>query len=175
LSTVPEIHERMRKAALDAYLEEYRQLKETWRSIEAKAQGSIAVAGIFIAGGLAFLTKLETSLGRADKLLLFIGLACLIGSVILAILALRTHVTTVPPLGNVVGEYALGMVHVQVEADLELHTAAYFTDVVGRWQNIINEVTKTNETKAQTLWYAQLFLIFAIIAVAGLTLFKLIR
>ena len=164
----------MRKAALDAYLEEYKQLKETWRSIEAKAQGSIAVAGIFIAGALAFLTKLETYLGRPDKVLLFAGLACLIASVILAILVLRTHVTTVPPLGTVVGQYALGMVNVQAAADLELHTAAFFNDVVSRWQNIISEVGKANEAKAKTLWWAQLFLILAIIAVAVLALLKLI-
>ena len=174
MSNVSEIHERMRKAALDAYLEEYKQLKETWRSIETKAQGSIAVSGIFIAGALAFLTKQESQLRCPDKLLLFIGLACLIASVILAILVLRTLVTTVPPLGNVVGPYAMGMVSVPEEADLLLHTDAFFTDLVSRWDNIINEVSNTNEAKADTLWSAQLFLIFAIIAVAVLALLKLI-
>ena len=174
MSTVPEIHERMRKATLDAYLEEYKQLKETWRSIETKAQGSIAVAGIFIAGGLAFLTKLEAHLGRADKALLFIGLTCLIGSVILSILVLRTKVANVPPLGSIVGAYALGMLRLKSVDDLEVHTGAFFRDVVTGWRNIIGEVTAANASKARTLWVAQLFLILAILVVAVLSLIKLI-
>ncbi|MDQ3474098.1 MAG: hypothetical protein M3447_10210 [Acidobacteriota bacterium] len=52
-----EIRETWRKATLDAFLDEYREQTETWRSLETKAQGNIAVAGIFVAGSLAYITK----------------------------------------------------------------------------------------------------------------------
>lgn len=173
-TTVPEIHERLRKAALDAYLEEYKQLKETWRSIETKAQGSIAVAGIFIAGALAFLTKMDAHLRCHEEILLFAGLACLIASVILAILVLRTRTTRAPPLGSFAGAYAIELVKVNTDADLQLHLDAFFRDGVSRWRDMITEVGKANESKADTLWCAQLFLIFAIVAVAVLSILKLI-
>lgn len=174
MATVPEIHESIRKATLDAYLEEYKQLKETWRSIETKAQGSIAVAGIFIAGALAFLTKMDAHLRCHEKILMFVGLSCLIFSVILAILALRTKTTKVPPLGGFAGGYGIELVKVNNEADLQIHLGAFFRDGVSRWRDVITEVSESNEEKANTLLCSQLFLIFAIVAVAVLSLLKLI-
>jgi hypothetical protein len=90
----------LRDATLVAYLEEYKELTETWRSLESKAQGNIAVAGIFIAGSLAYLEKLSPQLQRHEQVFLLIAIACLIVSVILAILALKTQTITPPTAGK---------------------------------------------------------------------------
>lgn len=86
MATFEETRESLRKVTLDAYRDEYNQDTETWRSLETKAQGNIAVAGIFIAGSLAYLTKSDLRLEHHEEIFLLIAIVCLIVSVILSIL-----------------------------------------------------------------------------------------
>jgi hypothetical protein len=38
------------QVALEAYKDEYREISDSWRNTETKAQGAVAIAGIFMAG-----------------------------------------------------------------------------------------------------------------------------
>ncbi len=53
VGSAAELKEQLLASALEAYRQEYKELSESWRSLEAKAQAGVAVAGIFIAGVLA--------------------------------------------------------------------------------------------------------------------------
>ncbi len=164
----------LRDATLVAYLEEYKELTETWRSLESKAQGNIAVAGIFIAGSLAYLEKLSPQLQRHEQVFLLIAIACLIVSVILAILALKTQTITPPPLGSFVAYYSTKLVKIETEATLQTYLESFFAEHVSLWGVVIGQVKESNDSKAQYLWSAQRWLIAAIFAVAALSLSKLI-
>lgn len=59
------------RAILEAYAAEYRRLDDNWRAVEAKAQGTVAVAGIFAAFVLAHAAaraqwRVEGALPRAN-------------------------------------------------------------------------------------------------------------
>ena len=174
MATEPATIANLRQATLDAYLEEYKKLIETWRSIEAKAQGSIAVSGIFIAGALAFITSANLVLRWHEKLLLFVGLTCLIVSVILAIVTSRTLSIVSAPLGNFRAKTTLDLAQVKTEAELQEYLPILFAEHVSEWKEVILAVSAVNDRRAQTLWSAQLFLIFAILAVALLAILRLI-
>ena len=170
----PSIISSLREATLAAYLEEYKKLNETWRSIETKAQGSIAVSGIFIAGALAFITKADLLLRRYEKILLFVGLTCLIVSVILAIVTSRTMSIIAAPLGSFRAKHTIDLGAVKDEADLQQYLPIIFAEHVAEWKKVIAAVNAVNDRRAKTLWLAQLFLILAILAVALLAILKLI-
>jgi glucan phosphoethanolaminetransferase (alkaline phosphatase superfamily) len=170
----PSIISNLREATLEAYLEEYKKLNETWRSIEAKAQGSIAVSGIFIAAALAFITTANLVLRCHEKILLFIGLSCLIISVILAIITSRTISIIAAPLGSFRAKHTIDLGKVQNEAEQQEYLPILFAEHVAEWKKVIAAVNAVNDRRAATLWLAQLFLILAILAVALLAILKLI-
>ena len=80
--------ESLLKAVIESYHEEYKVISDNCRNIEGKAQGSVAIAGIFIAGAFAYLQK-NITLVLYQKIILFIGVIFLILCVGFSILALR--------------------------------------------------------------------------------------
>ena len=173
MATSQETRETWRKTTLDAFRDEYREHSEIWRSLENKAQGNIAVAGIFVAGSLAYLTKSDVKLYPHEVIFLLAAVVCLIVSVVLSILTIKTQEITPPPLGSFVNHFTrvlLGMDPICFKGFL----ATFYADHANQWIKVIAELRESNETKAQLLWRAQEFLIAAILAVAALSLSKLI-
>lgn len=168
------IRESLRSATLAAYLEEYKEQTETLRSLESKAQGSIAVAGIFIAGTLAYLEKLNPNLQQHERVLILIALVCLIVSVVLAILALRARTIDAPPLGSFVAHYSILLVKIDSEQRLRPYQESFFTEHVSRWVDVMNQIREANASKAKYLRSAQQWLIAAILSVAALSLSKVL-
>ena len=77
------------KDILDSLRAEYRELSETWRHIESKAQGAVTILGIFLAGVFAFIRLLPEDATPVEKWFLVAALALLAFSIVCAVLALR--------------------------------------------------------------------------------------
>jgi hypothetical protein len=54
-----DVHKSIARLMLEYGRLEFADVCETWRDIERKAQGTIAIAGVFIAGVVALLTRFE--------------------------------------------------------------------------------------------------------------------
>lgn len=173
MASTAEIKESFRQAVLDAYLIEYKELSETGRGLESKAQGSIAVAGIFIAAAFAYIRDITPIALSPEKILLGLAILLLVLSVILSILALRVRKVTAPPLGEFTHYYIKDLLQVTDEAAFQEYLPVVFNDHATRWLNIKQETYKLNQIKARYLWSAQLFLMASILTVALLTLIKL--
>jgi hypothetical protein len=104
LPTLSESKDSLRKSALEAYLQEYKELTETWRGLENKAQVSITVAGIFIASTFAYIRDISKT-QPYEKVFLCLAVVLLIISVILSILVLRLQRVVPPPPGRFVTHY----------------------------------------------------------------------
>jgi amino acid transporter len=175
LTNLKTIQESLRNATLAAYVEEYKEQTETWHNLESKAQGNIAVAGIFIAGSLAFLEKLGAQqLQQYEKVFLVIAIVCLIISVILAIFTLKTQTIDAPPLGSFVGHYTTRLLKLDAEAKLLVYLESFFNEHVSQWKVVMDQMREANAFKARYLWAAQRWLIAAILAVAALSLSRLL-
>lgn len=78
---------RVRRDAVDAARAAYDSHSSSWNAVEAKAQASIAVAGIFLAGAFAVLAR-TAELSSPEKALLTGACVALVASVALSIASL---------------------------------------------------------------------------------------
>lgn len=94
------------KMVLQAYENEYTDKTSLWEQIERKAQGSIAIAGIMLAGGLAFASQLGASVGSLQTFLLVGVVVTLLFSIWQCVKALKVKTIEVPPTADDVRQLA---------------------------------------------------------------------
>ena len=170
---VPEEKRALRKTILDAYYNEYKDLSDTWRSMETKAQGGITVAGIFLAAVFAYIEKV--TLTRFDKVLLIIAIALLVFTVFLAVKSLMVHEVPSPPLGLCCDHYGTRLLSVKDDLEFIERVDLFFYDVVIEWRQYVKRALLDYRHKASYLYPAQVLLLFAAGIVAVLTIGKALR
>lgn len=147
--------------ALDGYKEEYRELSETWRSHDAKAQGTIAISGIFLAGMLAFVRTLTQTAAHTEKCLLTATAVLLTLSIICCLLVLWIRNVTSAPLGEslaaLVKDLLRGEDGIAPEGLLN-----YCHDQAEMWNRTNQDVEIVNKKKVRHLINAQVLLLLAI-------------
>ena len=88
------------KMVLRAYENEYAVKTSLWEQIERKGQGTIAIAGIMLAGGFAFARQLDVSIGLLQKFL-FVGIVVtLLFAIWQCVKALKVTMIEVPPTAD---------------------------------------------------------------------------
>lgn len=171
---LPIIKESLRQAALDTYFDEYKELAQAWRNLDGKAQGAIAVAGIFIAGSFAYLRDLNQNTRVYERAFLGMAILFLIICIILSVLVLRTRKVRPLPLGKFVTHYARALVEVENEADFQAYLKEFFNAHTEKWLTVISRMEEVNRLKARYLWFAQFFLMAAILTVACLSILQIV-
>lgn len=165
--------ELLRQTVLEAYREEYKDIADTWRNLEGKAQGAIAIAGIFIAAALTYIRELSAQTGVTDKLLLSIAVVSLVASVVCSILALKIREVAAPPMGEYVDGLVAHLLPIEDQAELKERVTRFFHDQATAWRDMKREADEINQLKAKYLWRGQLFLLSAILTVALLTVLRI--
>jgi hypothetical protein len=161
--------------ALDAYREEYRDLSETWRSLDAKAQGTGAIAGIFLAAIFAWVRELPTWFGSTERRLVVAGIASLILSIIATVLALLIQRVAAPPLGDATGEMVRDIVAKQRAEELPDRVVALCNDQIDLWKESNADMTRVSESKALRIGIAQAALMLAAVLVSILAIVVVVR
>lgn len=174
MATIASAKESLGKLVLESFFDEYREYTENWRSLETKAQGNIAIAGIFVAGVFAFLTKSGSTPDVYERFFLLIAIFLLIFSVIFAMLVLRTRIVPIPPLGSFM-DYSARHLLLLAESEFPERFRRFNSDHTNTWREVISKTTKSLRSKAFYLWIAQVLLMSAIISVAILAVIKVIR
>lgn len=175
MATELEIKEALRKAVLEAYSNEYKELSDTWRGLETKAQGSIAIAGIFIAGAFAYIRDITPNAYRHEKLFLLIAIICLVISVVLSILVLKIRTIAAPPMGEYIDRVVQDILRLNKVDELPERLVRFDNDQIAAWRIVKNEAQLSNMLKARYLWRAQIFLMSAIVTVAILMTSRIIE
>jgi hypothetical protein len=173
LMDIPKIKESLREAALRTHFDEYKELAQTWRGLEGKAQGAIAVAGIFIGGAFAYIRDINPGTRLYEKVFLGMTVVFLIISVILSVLVLKTRKIPSLPLGRFVSYYVKHLVKVEAEKDFQEYLSVFFSSHSERWLAVTSRMYEVNRLKAKYLWLAQLSLMAAILTVACLTILNI--
>lgn len=171
---VSKIRDTLKTSILGAYLDEHKDIADTWKNLETKAQGNIAIAGIFIAGVFAFLTRTIADLTRLDKWLLVAAIACLSLSVFCAVYALIVRGIALPPLGDAHDDYGARLLDLS-DADFLSVEPEFFYDLLFAWRRYKINATNVYQAKARGLYLAQMFLIASVIIAATLTIIKTLR
>lgn len=174
LPTITETKEHLRKSTIDAYYDEYKEYANYWRNLEAKSQGNVAVAGIFIAAAFTVITKTEPQLSEVERLLLLLSVGFLFMSVIFSILVLRIRRIPAPPLGSF-ADYTVKRLLEADDAEFHERLRRFRNDHVNKWRSVMARTAKAVQLKADRLWVAQVLLILAVLMVAALAAVKIIN
>jgi len=168
--TLISMRRTLRQTVLDSYKEEYKELSDVWKSLETKAQGTVTIAGIFIAAAFTFAKDLaSTRLDYYGKLFLAGAIVLLIPTIILSVLALRRRTIKWIPAGIDVERWADDIE--DVPNDELTDRARRFIDVHSEvWRETVASKKKATAKKEELLYAAQILLLFAIGAATIVTL-----
>lgn len=166
------VREFLRKALLDAYRDEYKELAATWRTLETKAQGNIAIAGIFIAGIFVFLRDGVENFTTLEKSLLAGGASLFVSSIVSAVFVLMVTETRFPSMKN--GERMfIDVLGIQEEARLLEYMPGFVNEQANFWLKTRNGINRVIRKKARYLVAAQALLLIGIVPIAVLVLIKI--
>lgn len=156
--------------ALQSYRDEYKELSDTWRHVEGKAQGTITVSGIFLAAAFAFVRDLTgAGTGLLEKSVLAVAVGTLTATVILAVLSLRVREVVAPPLGESLDEMITDLSGLTHAAEIAERLPRFIGDQLEMWKNANEAVDRVNKGKAGLVAWAQRLLLLSIGLVAVLT------
>jgi hypothetical protein len=160
----------LRQTVLDSYKDEYKEFSEVWKSVETKAQGTVTIAGIFIAAAFTFAKDLAaTRLDWYGKLFLGAAIVLLIPSIVLSVLALRRRTIKSIPAGSQVEQWADDIQDAS-EEDLAELTQRFIDQHSLIWKETTESTKAAVAQKEGLLYAAQLLLLFAIGAATIVTL-----
>jgi hypothetical protein len=175
MADIAEVRE-LRKQAIGACYDEYKERIAAWRNLDTKAQGNVAIAGIFMAGAFAYISKAVCQQPAFLELLLFgLTVLLLMVSTVLAILVLQIREMPRPPLGTYVSKIAKDLSAVGRDKEFQIYARKRFDRHTEEWGDANIQLASKNNEKGRYLWRAQLFLLAAISAAALLTLIKTFR
>ena len=158
----------MRYEAIELTLEHaktvYEDLADTWRDIERKAQGNIAIAGIFIASSsLIYRTVSEPTVGLKYSFLF--AVFCLTISVVLSVLALFVSTTTGIEFISEIEKYSESVISNDKETDESESYRVFLLQVLGSWKETCESLREANNKKSTDLQNAQVMLLIGILCV----------
>jgi hypothetical protein len=170
-----DVRTRSREEVLYAYKIEYDDQMANWRALDAKAQGAVAIAGIFIGGLLALANGSSTGPSSTPLMPLAFALASLLMAVLAAVRVLWVREVVDPPSGTAVAVLAVDLQSLEPADALSIERYhGYLGDRATLWQQTILETRRGNDRKASALRVAQVCLVISVLIVGGSTLWRLI-
>lgn len=166
--------QRVASDLLETLKAEYKESSETWRALEGKAQGTVAIAGVFLAAVFAFVREAGVADGPlAERLGIGASALALVAAVICAVVTLKIRRIPAPPLGLRLQNDFKHLLKVTDPHALRLHLENFVMDQARRWAEVNVEIAATNERKGKLLVSAQLLTAVAAVIVAGLVVVNL--
>lgn len=147
---------------------EYDELTDSWRQVDAKAQATTAIAGVFMAAAFAFVRNSALGLGTAEKLILLALVIVLIASIMVSIRAMLVRLVPVPPTSEAVAQMITELLETPPEEHVERH-AALVADTINAWIPVNRQLRVDLADKAGRLAIAQRCLLGAAVLMALLT------
>jgi hypothetical protein len=172
LTDLHHIREFFRKSVITAYQEQYKDMAETWKGLETKSQGNVAIAGIFIAGAFAIIKDILPSLLTVEKVLFSFALGFLVATIVLSILSLQVREVAEPPFGD--HHYYLGklLINALNENEFKEQISNAMNTQILWWQEAVMKAKEIILLKAKYLRTAQSLIMAAAILITALMLSK---
>ncbi|MBE3065372.1 MAG: hypothetical protein IMZ69_10200, partial [Spirochaetes bacterium] len=154
---------------------EYRDLSDTWRNLDTKAQGLGAIAGIFLAAVFAWTRDLPSNFGRWERLQIVANILFLLSAIIATVLALLVRRVTAPPFGDETAEMVTEILAKQKPEELQQRLDGFFGDQMKAWKDTNKELLQHSQSKALRLVVGQVTLVVAAVLVAALAMVAIVR
>jgi hypothetical protein len=155
-------------ALIQAYSDEYARNDDGWKSIENKAQGTIAVAGIFAGFALSYLSDMPSELTSPMRFLFVAVVVLLFASIVAALFALHVRAYKTAPSGTYYDELVRKYKQASSDGDgpytIKLNLQK---NVLDAWRKAVADSQSANEEKAKRVTIAQVLLLAAIALTMG--------
>ncbi len=161
-----DLHKSIARLVLDHARREYDESNETWRDIEQKAQGTIAIAGIFLGGGFA-LVRSFGSLPPCSIAWFALAGAGMLVSIVTAIAALLVRTVVTLETSDHFRERAEALIaasHTPAEFKTRIRELVF--DHARNFDAASAEVDAINSKKAGWVGWAQMSLLVAVLLTA---------
>ena len=164
--------DELREKSLAASNDDYKELTAVWRYLGARAQATVAIAGIFIAATFVHLSR-YTPAGLAEVVVLFFAVLSLIVCAFLSLLVLRVQDMPSPVLDDFLRRWVTDL---EGKSDEEFRAAlpSFYKERAELWSRPTEQLGATLKRQSALLWGAQVFLVVAILAAALLVIAKLL-
>jgi len=167
--------QELMRCALESYREEYQELSDRWRNLDAKAQGVGAIAGVFLAAAFAWARDVPVGFGCCERLLLAVGVLLLVGVVLSAVLALRLRSVSGVPTGLEIAKMVEDIRGVIVTSEAEQRILAFCQDQTRLWKQANDDMRLMMPAKARWVQWGQWLLFVATVAFGVLSIIVVLR
>lgn len=154
MADFPASHDEVRARVLAAYESEYQDLVETWKLLETKAQGAIAISAIFLAGAFSFAKDLKAETSTSFGVALSLSIVSLLFTVIMAVRSLGVRSAARLPSGATISSVARPMMET-AEEGLRLIRHRFLEDLCELLHSTNDELAKALVKKAKQLQWSQ--------------------
>jgi hypothetical protein len=146
----------------------HRDLLAIWGTLETKAQGATAIAGVFLGATISILTRNPDGLNSLQQTLIVVIAGFLAAAVVLALLALTPR--PVPLVNDPEHRFRRIRDLLALKDDAEFLSLLpdFYTDEREQWAETISAFSKITITKAKLLYGSHLATALAIIAAVAL-------
>ena len=163
------------RLALETYREEYRDLSETWRALDTKAQGQGGIAGIFLAALFAWARDLPAAFGGSERFLVISSILVLVAAIVGAVFAMQVRSVAAPPLGEETAGMVRDILRKQKPEELSERLAAFYNDQIASWKDTNEDMRGHIESKAARIQFAQGALLLAAVLVSMLSIAAMLK
>lgn len=151
------------KAAVDVHRDEAKDLADTWKHLDGKAQSVNTVAGVFLAALFAW--SKGDKLSPCDKIFYVAALVSLLAAVVTAILAMRVKTVSTSATSQQCFE-TLQLILQRPEAEHKARATAFFSDFLSSSIPANAEARAALMDKGRLLLSGQIAIVVAIAFVA---------
>jgi hypothetical protein len=152
---------------LESFREEFRDLSDTWRNLDTKAQGVGAIAGVFLAALFSWIREPFSNFSQFDKLAILVSILLLITAVVAGLLTLLIRKVAAPPLGEETAKMLKDIIGKYKDEEASARIAAFYNDQVGIWKEANIGFKKGVNIKAFRLSISQVALTLAAVFVGS--------
>ena len=154
------------RMVLETHRNEYTELSETWRTLDTKAQGLGALAGIFLAAAFAWARDLPKVASLLDRSVVIGTIVLLVLAVVGAVRALQVRAVAPSPFGSETEDMLRDILAKSKESELPERVLAFNNDQITLWKDTNKEVRRFNDDKADWISFGQYMLLSAAALVA---------
>ena len=155
--------------AVEVYRAEHALLGDRWKALETKAQGTVAIAGIFLAGAFTFIRNLHAGSPAVERWALA-ALAAMLGVAVgLAILALRVRAVPDPAPGVETERMAVAVCAL-TDDEIDERLPHLYGEQFTVWREVNQQTRENVQEKAKYLGWAQGWLMAAALLMCGLSI-----
>jgi len=174
-AAVARAKEDLSKAVTEAYRFEYQDRSAWWRDLDQKAQGTVAIAGVLLAGAFAFVQQLETAKGLLEIILLALSVLLLLGAVALAVRALLIREVDLPPAAEAIEELAREVLASTDSQEIPERAVGLAYDQAKLWRDANQSIYNECRAKARSVALAQIAILAAAFLIAVITIARILE